>query len=66
MLTNSIQQRKILPAAQVGVMRVQDMTMRRIQMAAVFIVSTLASTILMFWDANGLMLVLVYIDRGLV
>jgi len=51
-LTNSIQQLKILPAAQVGVMRVQDMTMRRMQIAAAMecttlIVSiTLASTVL--------------------
>jgi hypothetical protein len=49
-------------------MTVQDMTMRRTQMAAAteytaLIVSTkLASTILVFRDANGLMLVLVYIE----
>ena len=50
-----------IPASKVGAMRVQDVTMRRMQMAAALNVSTLASTILVFRDANGLMLVLVYI-----
>jgi hypothetical protein len=49
-------------------MTVQDMTMRRTQMAAateytaLIVSTTLASTILVFRDANGLMLVLVYIE----
>jgi hypothetical protein len=51
----------LLPAL-VGARRVQDITMRRMQMAAALIVSTLASTILVFRDANGLMLVLDYIE----
>ena len=56
-----------IPVAQVVVMRVQDMTMRRMQMApaiecTAIIVSALASTILLFRDAYGLMLVLVYIE----
>jgi len=77
MLTNSIEQRKNLlslylyvyvyiPAAQVGDMRVQDVTTRRMQMAAAMectalIVSTLESTILLFCDANGLMLLCSFI-----
>ena len=56
--------------AQVGVMRVQDMTMKRTQMAAateytaLIVSTTLASTILLFRDANGLMLVPVYIEAN--
>jgi hypothetical protein len=51
-----------IPAALVSARRAQDITMRRMQMAAALIVSTLASTILVFRDANGLMLVLDYIE----
>jgi hypothetical protein len=49
-------------------MRVKDVTMRTIQMApameypALIVSKTLASTILVFRDANGLMLVFIYID----
>jgi len=81
MLTHSTEQRKNLlslylyvyvyiPAAQVGDMRVQDVTTRRMQMAAAMectglIVSTTLSKqvlFLCFGMQMALMLVLVYID----